>query len=103
MHDVLFQNANALALPQLAEHARTVGLDGPAFDACLSSGKHAPRIERGVADAVAAGAQGTPAFVIGVSKAGDVVEGTPVRGAQPLDTFRQIIDRALKPPGAPTP
>src|SRR3989475_12275816 len=28
MHDVLFQNQKALALSQLAEHARTVGVDG---------------------------------------------------------------------------
>jgi protein-disulfide isomerase len=103
MHDVLFQNAKALGLPQLTEHARAIGLDGPAFDACLSSGRHAARVERGVTDAAAAGVQGTPGFVIGKTIAGDVIEGTPVRGAQPLETFRQLIDRALTPPsgGAP--
>jgi protein-disulfide isomerase len=103
MHDVLFQNATALALPQLAEHARALGLDGSAFDACFSSGRHAARVERGIADAAAAGVQGTPGFVIGKTTTGDVIEGTPVRGAQPLDTFRQLIDRALTPPsgGAP--
>ena len=103
MHDVLFRNATALALPQLAEHARSLGLDGSAFDACLSSGRHAPKVERGITDAAAAGVQGTPGFVIGRTTEGDVIEGTPVRGAQPLDTFRQLIDRALTPPsgGAP--
>ena len=103
MHDLLFQNASALALPQLAEHARTLGLDGPPFDACLSSGRHAARVERGVTEGAAAGVQGTPGFVIGVSKGGGVIEGTPVRGAQPLETFRQIIDRALTMPSAPAP
>lgn len=103
MHDVLFQNAKALALPQLSEHARTLGLDGSAFDACLSSGRHAARVGRGVADAAAAGVQGTPGFVIGRTPASDVIEGTPVRGAQPLEVFRQIIDQMLTPPsgGAP--
>lgn len=102
MHDVLFQNAKALAPPQLADHGRTLGLDAVKFEECLSSGRHAARVERGIADAAAASVQGTPGFVIGLTK-GDFVEGTPVRGAQPIDTFRQIIDRALTPPtgGAP--
>lgn len=98
MHDVLFQNAKALSPPQLAEHARAVGLDGAAFDECLASGRHAARVERGLADGAAAGVRGTPAFVIGKTKAGDVVEGTPIRGAQSLETFRRIIDQALAQP-----
>ncbi len=98
MHDALFQNQGALAPEQLAEHARTVGVDGATFDACLASGRHAPRVERGLADGAAAGVQGTPGFVVGKTTAGDVVEGTPIRGAQPLETFRRIIDRALAQP-----
>ncbi|HEU5183419.1 MAG TPA: DsbA family protein [Gemmatimonadaceae bacterium] len=103
MHDVLFQNGTALALPQLAEHARALRLDGAAFDACLSSGRHAARVDRGIADAAAAGVQGTPGFVIGKTTSRDVVEGTPVRGAQPLATFRQIIERALAPASGGSP
>ncbi len=98
MHDILFQNAKALSPPQLAEHARAVGLEGAAFDECLASGRHAARVERGFADGAAAGVRGTPAFVIGKTKAGDVVEGTPIRGAQSLETFRRIIDQALAQP-----
>lgn len=95
MHDALFQNQGALDLPQLAEHARSLGLDGPTFDRCLSSGRNAARVDRGLADGAAAGVEGTPGFVIGRTKAGDTVEGTPIRGAQPLDTFRQIIEQLL--------
>jgi protein-disulfide isomerase len=98
MHDVLFQNQRALAPPQLADHARLVGLDGATFDACFSSGRHAARVERGLADGAAAGVQGTPGFVIGKTTSGDVVEGTPIRGAQPLETFRRIIDQMLAQP-----
>ena len=98
MHDVLFQNQRALAPPQLADHARLVGLDGATFDACLSSGRHAARVDRGLADGAAAGVQGTPGFVIGRTTSGDVVEGTPIRGAQPVDTFRRIIDQMLAQP-----
>jgi protein-disulfide isomerase len=98
MHDALFQNQRSLSPPQLGEHARALGLDSARFEECLSSGRYAAQIERGLADGAAAGVQGTPGFVIGRTKAGDVVEGTPVRGAQPLETFRQIIDRALAQP-----
>jgi protein-disulfide isomerase len=95
MHDTLFQNQATLDLPQLAEHARSVGVDGPTFDRCLSSGQTAARVDRGLADGAAAGVQGTPGFVIGRTATGDMVEGTPIRGAQPLDTFRQVIEKLL--------
>jgi len=32
---------------------------------------------------------------VGKTKAGDVVEGMPIRGAQPLETFRRFIDQKL--------
>ena len=95
MHEVLFQNQRALAPPQLAEYARTVGVDGSKFDECLSSGRHAARVERGLADGAAVGVQGTPTFVVGKTKPGDFVESTPIRGAQPLEMFRRIIDQTL--------
>ncbi len=99
MHDLLFQNAKALSPPQLVEHARAIGLDGPAFDECLASGRHAARVEQSLADGAAAGVRGTPAFVIGRTKPGsDVVDGTAVRGDQPLETFRRLIDQALTQP-----
>lgn len=101
LHDVVFQNPRALAAAQLAEHARAIGLDGVTFDDCLSSGRHAARVERGLADGAAAGVQGTPSFVVGKTTAGDVVEGTPIRGAQALETFRRIIDQLLAGDAAP--
>jgi protein-disulfide isomerase len=93
MHDLLFQNQRALALPQLSEYVRKLGLDGATFDACLASDKHAARISKGLADGIAAGVQGTPGFVVAKTKPGDSVEGIPVRGAQPVEVFRQLIDQ----------
>ena len=98
MHDLLFRNAKALAPVQLATHARSLGLDGASFDSCLAAGRHSARVQQGIADAAAAGVRGTPGFVIGPTKAGPIVEGTPVRGAQPLDTFRRIIEQLLAVP-----
>ena len=95
MHEVLFQNQRTLAPPQLTVHARTVGVDGSKFDECLSSGRPAARVERGLADGAAVGVQGTPTFVVGKTKPGDFVESTQIRGAQPLEMFRRIIDQTL--------
>ncbi len=95
MHDVLFQNQKALTPSQLDEHARTVGLNREKFDDCLSSGRYAAMVQRGLADGAAIGAQGTPSFVVGKTKAGDVVDGTPIRGAQTLEVFRRIIEQKL--------
>jgi protein-disulfide isomerase len=95
MHDVLFHNQGALAPPQLAQYARAVGVDGAVFDQCVSSGQYAPEIERGLTDGAAAGVQGTPGFVIGRITAADTVEGTAIRGAQPVETFRRLIEQWL--------
>jgi protein-disulfide isomerase len=94
MHEVLFRNYRALAPAQLAGHARAAGIDAARFSECLASGRFAVRVAQGVADGSAIGVQGTPTFVVGRTT-GDFVQGTPIRGAQPLETFRRIIDQAL--------
>ena len=78
-----------------SEHARTLGLDGATFDACLASRRHAARVNRGLDDGLAAGVQGTPGFVVAKTTRGDTVEGTPVRGALPVEVFRRLIDQLL--------
>jgi protein-disulfide isomerase len=95
MHDLLFQNPRTLASPQLSEHARNLDLDGAAFDACLESSKYAARIKESQSNGAAAGVLGTPGFILAKTQPGDSVEGTPVRGAQPVDAFRKLIDELL--------
>jgi protein-disulfide isomerase len=95
MHNVLFRNSRALAPAQLTRHAGTIGVDEAKFARCLSSGRHAARVERGVTDGAAAGVRGTPGFVIGKTEAGGQVEGTAIRGAQPVEAFRRVIDQIL--------
>jgi protein-disulfide isomerase len=103
MHDLLFRKQLELAIPQLAQHARMIGVDGTKFDRCLLSGRYASRVERGLTDGAAAGVQGTPGFVVGKTAAGGVIEGTPIRGAQPVETFRRIIDQTLGERGERSP
>jgi protein-disulfide isomerase len=95
MHDQLFQNQQALAAPQLSEHARNLGLDAATFDACLESAKYAARVKDGQSNGAAAGVRGTPGFIVAKTQPDDSVEGTPVRGAQPVETFRKLIDELL--------
>jgi protein-disulfide isomerase len=95
MHDLLFQNQQALASLQLSEHARNLGLDGATFDACLESAKYAVRVKEGQSNGAAAGFRGTPGFIVAKTQLGDAVDGTPVRGAQPVDAFRKLIGELL--------
>jgi protein-disulfide isomerase len=95
MHDVLFGNQQALQPPKLSEHARALGLDGARFDQCLTSGRHAARVNQGLTDGRAAGVKGTPGFVVAKTVPGETVEGTLVFGAQPVEVFRQLIDQLL--------
>ena len=95
MHDVLFQNQQALAEDQLPAHAKTLGLDAGAFSACLASGKHASDVQKNFSEGAAAGVNGTPSFVIGRTRPDGTVEGLLFTGARPLADFRQEIDRLL--------
>ena len=76
-------------LPRIAQH---VGLDRAPFEQCLRSGRHAARVAEDVADALAAGAPGTPYSVI-VAPNGRIYA---VVGAQPYAALRLVIDIALE-------
>ncbi|MEK6760392.1 MAG: DsbA family protein [Nanoarchaeota archaeon] len=101
MHDKMFSEQNILdsgnplgAVTKTATYtnddlknwAKDLGYD---IGSCLDSGKYKNEILKDTADAQSAGGQGTPFFVI--MKSGDS-EGTPLSGAYPYDTFKQIID-----------
>jgi protein-disulfide isomerase len=95
MHDAMFQKqvgmeAYAGDVPrvvlQLKSFARSVGLNGPAFDTCLDSGKKADLVARDEALGVKLGVQSTPTVFI---------EGTPVVGANPFSTYKNLIDAKL--------
>lgn len=75
-------------LPRIAQH---VGLEPAPFEQCLRSSRHAGRVAADVADALAAGAPGTPYTVI-VAPSGKTYE---VVGNQPYETLRLVIDIAL--------
>jgi protein-disulfide isomerase len=96
MHDLLFSKQKNLSVPSLKEYATTLGLDLETFSTCLDSGKFQAEIGKDQADGAAAGIRGTPSFFIGKSGSGDSITGTIIRGAQPLEKFRAILDPLLQ-------
>lgn len=96
MHDMLFENAKDFSIAALKRYAQEVGLDRNQFDDCLQTSKYASTVEKEMADGRKVGVSGTPSFVIGPSGPGETITGTVVIGAQPPETFRQVIENALK-------
>lgn len=90
---------NGLDPAKLPEIAATTGLNRASFDACLSSGKYAAKVEGQANDAQNAGGEGTPYSVV-TTKGGRV---STIPGAFPLSaaapgepSVKAILDEALK-------
>jgi protein-disulfide isomerase len=84
MHDLLFEHQQALAPAQLPGYAAELGLDVPAFQACLAGGKHDGAIRNHIRIAHDLGIHGTPAYVLGRRISGtdkvqvvEIVKGVP--------------------------
>ena len=89
-HDSLFANQGKLAPADLKQTAKSLGMNGPEFDACFDKAKHEDEIKKDMAMGEKLGVDGTPAFFI---------DGRPLVGAQPLPQFEQIIDDELSAGG----
>ena len=86
MHDLLFAHQTQLDRPALEGYAQQLGLDVARFRSAMD----APDLEAQIAadehEAARLGVQGTPTFF---------VNGHRIVGAQPLATFKPVIDAAL--------
>lgn len=87
-HDRLFQEQPAFQREDLVRYAVDLGLDRQSFTKCLDERRFAAAVEADVAQAKALGITGTPTFLI---------NGRQLVGAHPIETFRSVIDEALKP------
>ena len=85
-YNVLFTHAPKTNPKQLKASAQDVGLDLPAFEPCVSSGKYQTTVQQDVEEGTRAGVTGTPAFCI---------NGRLVSGAQPLESFTRVIEEEL--------
>jgi protein-disulfide isomerase len=90
MYHALFKAQRELNLDnvkgKLAELAKSAGLDEARFATCWDRKATRPRIEKDLAEAAAVGADSTPTFFI---------NGRRLRGAQPPENFKAIIDEEL--------
>ena len=86
MHDRLIKSPDALDLTSIEKHAAALGLDMNRFRKTLDQALHRPQIERDLAAAEKLDVDGTPTFF---------VNGRRLKGALPVEKFRELIDRAL--------
>ncbi len=87
MHDKLFANNTALDRASLEKYAKEIGLNLGKFNTAMDSHKFRERIKHDSDDAEKFGARGTPNFFI---------NGRNLRGAQPVDSFKAVIDEEIK-------
>ena len=83
-HDKLYQNQYDLSTERLKQHARELGMDGAAFDACLDSHRYATEVAADKQAGTQAGVRGTPTFFF---------NGTRVEGAFPQTFLTNILRR----------
>jgi protein-disulfide isomerase len=86
MHDLLFQNQQALARADLERYAQQIGLNMDRFRAALDNNTHRAAIQADMEAANSLGARGTPAFFI---------NGRQLMGAQPYEQFQQVVQQEL--------
>ncbi len=99
MHDMLFDNQNQwskqetdVALSIFTQYATEIQLDQNTFDSCLTSGKYIEEIRNDLEDGRSYDVTGTPGFFIGNDDIGYV----ELKGAQPFESFKKVIDAQLE-------
>ena len=90
LHDKMFVSQDALDVPSLTTYASELGLDAAAFSACLDEGRYTQRVQRDLQIGQLYGVSSTPTVFI---------NGRPVMGAAPIETFDQIIREELATSG----
>ena len=97
-HDMLFETQNGWSrlsseavISTFSEYAGEIGLEQEQFDSCLESGKYLEEVKNDLSDGRAYDITGTPGFFIGNDEIGFV----KLSGAQPFDSFKQVIDAQL--------
>jgi protein-disulfide isomerase len=86
-HDLLFESQSQTAAADFKRFAEQLKLDPKSFGQCLDSGKHQAAVEADVQEGARLGVTGTPTFFI---------NGRILVGAQPLESFRKIIEAELR-------
>jgi protein-disulfide isomerase len=86
-HDVLFDRQPRFQRDDLVAYAMNLKLDRDRFERCLDRRTFRAAVEADFAEGRELGVRSTPTFLI---------NGKPLVGAQPIETFRAAIDDALQ-------
>jgi protein-disulfide isomerase len=92
MHVILFERVEEWSqsedvLATILGYADELGLDGDVYTTCLEEGAVVERIREDYEVGIQDGVDATPTFF---------VNGTMIRGAQPLEEFQKVIDEELE-------
>ena len=98
MHDILFEKQNewnrqetTQAVSMFSQYAEDIQLEQEMFQSCLTSGKYIDEIRKDLDDGRNYGISGTPGFFVGNDQIGYV----ELKGAQPFESFKKVIDAQL--------
>ncbi len=86
MHDLLFEKAPELGRPALDDLARKLGLDMPRFKKAMDEQTYLPELQENLDRIHALDIWSTPTTII---------NGRVIKGAQPYENYKKIIDEAL--------
>jgi protein-disulfide isomerase len=99
MHDILFEKQNEWSKKNtdnviilFNQYALKLGLEEGKFNSCLKNGKYIEEIQKDLDDGRTYGISGTPGFFIGNDQIGFI----ELKGAQPFENFKKVIDSQLK-------
>jgi protein-disulfide isomerase len=84
--DKLYTNQENLAIENLKQYAKDLGLDTATFNTCLDTGAKAQEVQNDMNEGISYGVEGTPAFFI---------NGELISGARPFSNFRDVIEKKL--------
>ena len=84
-HEKLF-SSSTLGNSTYIQYAQELGLDAASFEVCITDHKYQEAIQADLDFAINLGVRSTPTFFI---------NGLAIVGAQPLDIFKQVIDKEL--------
>jgi protein-disulfide isomerase len=87
MHDILYENQDALAEPDLLAYAADLGLDTARFQAELADGTYRARVRDDFSSGVRSGVNGTPTFFI---------NGRRHNGPFDLATLERAVESAME-------
>jgi protein-disulfide isomerase len=86
MHDKIFADQKQMSPEKYEEYAAEIGLDLDQFRKDVASTEVKQRIDADKKEAAKLGSSGTPGFFI---------NGLNLRGAKPLEAFKEVIDKEL--------